>query len=112
MRRDRLNGAQLVSVMINPAQPVVISPLVVRTLPAVGLGCERTRLRTACLMTRAGNQVSVLHPAHTLTQRGPDRMTSISAAQSRYWAWEDLNLRLHPYQLNAGNRCAHRPLPR
>ena len=28
------------------------------------------------------------------------------------WAWEDLNLRPHPYQLNAGNRCANRPFPR
>jgi hypothetical protein len=25
-----------------------------------------------------------------------------------WWAWEDLNLRLHPYQQNAGNRCANR----
>src|SRR4029453_14066353 len=27
------------------------------------------------------------------------------------WAWEDLNLRPHPYQLNAGNRCAEARLP-
>jgi hypothetical protein len=28
------------------------------------------------------------------------------------WAWEDLNLRPHPYQLTAGNRCADSPFPR
>jgi hypothetical protein len=28
------------------------------------------------------------------------------------WAWLDLNQRPHPYQLNAGNRCAHRPFRR
>jgi hypothetical protein len=47
-----------------------------------------------------------------LAQRAPDESTSISAGQSGWWAWEDLNLRPHPYQLNAGNRCAHRPFPR
>jgi hypothetical protein len=39
-------------------------------------------------------------------------LTSVSAGQSQRWAWEDLNLRPHPYQLNAGNRCADRPFPR
>ena len=29
-----------------------------------------------------------------------------------WWACQDLNLGPHPYQLNAGNRCAHRPFPR
>jgi hypothetical protein len=29
-----------------------------------------------------------------------------------WWAWLDLNQRPHPYQLNAGNRCADRPLRR
>jgi hypothetical protein len=33
-------------------------------------------------------------------------MTSVCAGQYRSWAWEDLNLRPHPYQLNAGNHCA------
>jgi len=28
------------------------------------------------------------------------------------WAWLDLDQRPHPYQLNAGNRCADRPFPR
>src|SRR4029450_849361 len=28
------------------------------------------------------------------------------------WAWLDLNQRPHPYQLNAGNRCADRRFPR
>jgi hypothetical protein len=28
------------------------------------------------------------------------------------WAWLDLNQRPHPYQLNAGNRCADRPFRR
>jgi hypothetical protein len=27
------------------------------------------------------------------------------------WAWLDLDQRPHPYQLNAGNRCADRPFP-
>jgi hypothetical protein len=29
-----------------------------------------------------------------------------------WWACQDLNLGPHPYQLNAGNRCANRPFPR
>src|SRR4029450_4030620 len=29
-----------------------------------------------------------------------------------WWACQDLNLGPHPYQLNAGNRCAHRRFPR
>ena len=29
-----------------------------------------------------------------------------------WWACQDLNLGPHPYQLNAGNRCADRPFPR
>src|SRR4029453_17814997 len=29
-----------------------------------------------------------------------------------WWACQDLNLRPHPYQQNAGNRCADRPFPR
>jgi hypothetical protein len=28
-----------------------------------------------------------------------------------WWACQDLNLGPHPYQLNAGNRCADRPFP-
>jgi hypothetical protein len=40
-------------------------------------------------------------------------MTSVSAGHGRVlWAWLDLNQRPHPYQLNAGNRCADRPFPR
>jgi hypothetical protein len=40
-------------------------------------------------------------------------MTSVSTGQGHLkWAWEDLNLRPHPYQLNAGNRCADRCLCR
>ena len=27
------------------------------------------------------------------------------------WAWEDLNLRPHPYRQSAGNRCAQGPFP-
>jgi hypothetical protein len=33
-------------------------------------------------------------------------LTNVFASQGRWWAWEDLNLGPHPYQLNAGNRCA------
>jgi hypothetical protein len=29
-----------------------------------------------------------------------------------WWACQDLNLGPHPYQRNAGNRCAHRPFRR
>jgi hypothetical protein len=29
-----------------------------------------------------------------------------------WWAWEDLNLRLHPYQLSRAQRCADRRFPR
>jgi hypothetical protein len=39
-------------------------------------------------------------------------LASVSAGQGRWWAWEDLNLRPHPYQLNAGNRCADHPFRR
>ena len=38
--------------------------------------------------------------------------TNVFAGERRWWAWEDLNLRLHPYQLNAGNRCANPPFGR
>ena len=35
-------------------------------------------------------------------------VTSISAGQEPvWWAWLDLNQRPHPYQQNAGNRCAN-----
>jgi len=27
-------------------------------------------------------------------------------SEAEWWAWEDLNLRLHPYQQSTGNRCA------
>jgi hypothetical protein len=62
-------------------------------------------------MTSAGNQVSVLDPvgaAPTGSRYDDHRFRWLR----QVWAWEDLNLRLHPYQLNAGNRCAHRPFRR
>jgi hypothetical protein len=31
---------------------------------------------------------------------------SVALVRGQRWAWEDLNLRPHPYRLNAGNRCA------
>jgi hypothetical protein len=41
-----------------------------------------------------------------LSPRTADKRFRWSGAIS--WAWEDLNLRPHPYQQNAGNRCAKR----
>jgi hypothetical protein len=48
---------------------------------------------------------------HTRRPLAPDELASMSTGQ-RGWAWEDLNLRPHPYQLTAGNRCADRPFCR
>src|SRR5215218_6139153 len=42
----------------------------------------------------------------------PDRRTSVSAGQGQWWAWEDLNLRPHPYQVSRAQRCADRRFPR
>src|SRR5215217_4606841 len=33
-------------------------------------------------------------------------------SESFWWAWEDLNLRLHPYQVSRAKRCADRRFPR
>ena len=41
----------------------------------------------------------LLRPGHEANQRS-------CWSEAIWWAWEDLNLRLHPYQQNAGNRCA------
>jgi hypothetical protein len=45
-------------------------------------------------------------PSKQTTGKRSRRSTSVQ------WAWLDLNQRPHPYQLNAGNRCAHRRFPR
>jgi hypothetical protein len=63
-------------------------------------------------MTKAGNQVRGLDPPHAPPQPALDTTIIVSAGEGGWWAWEDLNLRLHPYQLNAGNRCADRPFSR
>jgi hypothetical protein len=39
-------------------------------------------------------------------------MTSVSAGQGWRWAWEDLNLRPHPYQVSRAKRCADQRFPR
>jgi hypothetical protein len=36
------------------------------------------------------------------------RLISVPLVIALWWAWLDLNLGLHPYQQNAGNRCARR----
>jgi hypothetical protein len=48
-------------------------------------------------------------------QRGPGRQPALPGRRGSavtcgdgWWACQDLNLGPHPYQLNAGNRCAHR----
>src|SRR5215216_4843270 len=62
-------------------------------------------------MTKAGNQVRGLDPPYAPPQPALDTTIIVSAGEGGWWAWEDLNLRPHPYQLNAGNRCANRPFP-
>ena len=52
------------------------------------------------------------------TTHGTDRDYEVTAekhfrrSNPVWWAWPDLNLGPHPYQLDAGNRCADRPFPR
>jgi hypothetical protein len=55
------------------------------------------------------------HPHPGCSQAGSDPKRSderLRWPKAILWAWEDLNLRPHPYQLNAGNRCADRRFPR
>jgi hypothetical protein len=50
---------------------------------------------------------------HSASWEPKRRRTALPQLNPRVsWAWLDLNQRPHPYQLNAGNRCAHRPFPR
>jgi hypothetical protein len=58
-------------------------------------------------MTRSGNQVRVLD-RHTRRPSGAGRADQHFSWSEGVWACQDLNLGPHPYQLNAGNRCAHR----
>jgi hypothetical protein len=71
--------------------------------PVRGLG--------AISMTRNGNQVRVLDPVHGRPTELRTRRPAFRWSKP-WWAWLDLNQRPHPYQLNAGNRCAHRPFRR
>jgi hypothetical protein len=71
----------------------------------------RTPVQDIWPMTRSGNQVRVLDPAHA-SPIGAGRADQRFCSSERVWACQDLNLGPHPYQLNAGNRCADRPFPR
>ena len=61
----------------------------------------------ATSMTSNGNQVGGLDPPHCRLAKLWTRRPAFPLVMAGD-AWEDLNLRPHPYQLNAGNRCADR----
>jgi hypothetical protein len=60
-------------------------------------------------MTRSGNRVRVLAPVHARPSGLRKRRLAFPLVMGLWWAWEDLNLRPHPYQQNAGNRWADHP---
>ena len=63
--------------------------------PAPRTGSERG----ADQRFRWSGLVVPLRPGHEVDQR-------FCWSEAIWWAWEDLNLRLHPYQQSTGNRCA------
>jgi hypothetical protein len=76
---------------------------------------EHVRLRLMLLGQRRDEEaISRTHPYMGYVRldcqlKPGDRRFCWSRAD--LWAWLDLNQRPHPYQLNAGNRCADRPFP-
>ena len=67
-------------------------------------------LVAAWLMASNGNQVRVRDSAHSspANSRHPDQHFRWSEAG--WWAWEDLNLRPHPYQVGVVIAEATQPL--
>ena len=75
-----------------PRWVVVVAPACQGGHPA-GMGCGPSA-------AQAGSRCSRLAAGSVMT------------CGNEWWACQDLNLGPHPYQLNAGNRCADRPFPR
>ena len=67
---------------------------------------------------RAGSQRAVDPPTLLLTSDEPSRLSPRDVKQAFrwseaiWWAWEDFNLRPHPYQVSTAKRCAERRFPR
>ena len=64
-----------------------------------GDGCE-----SAQAASRSGS-IHSTRPCNTDDQR-------LRLSGLVWWAWEDLNLRPHPYQVSRAKRCADRRFPR
>jgi hypothetical protein len=72
-------------------------------------------LASGCGWADRGQLSDITLAAPTQASRGSGLLAAPLAASTSaagWWAWEELNLRPHRYQLNAGNRCADRPFPR
>jgi hypothetical protein len=100
-------------------------PLIIITLTlAVVLGRLAPRRIALTLTATAATVTLFAHIWATVDGKGQDpwRTALVGAASAAvahlrwgsckrrlcWWACQDLNLGPHPYQLNAGNRCAHR----
>jgi hypothetical protein len=65
---------------------------------------------------RATSPVQESDSCRLLAESGADSVLEAGLrfrwSEAEWWAWEDLNLRLHPYQVSRAKRCADRRFPR
>src|SRR5215207_5651871 len=107
----RHSGRRRPSQVTTPTCPTGIAP---RHRPAPQPGRDQQRRHTLDpKSSEAAVQGCVLRPlcAGDARPRPRSEETMVECCRRSvpvWWAWLDLNQRPHPYQLNAGNRCAHR----
>jgi hypothetical protein len=102
-----LSGLDLVALLIDGIRVAAHTCVV-----ALGITLDGTKVPLALAEGAAENATVVGDLLAGLRDRGLDTTRPCVEGRfrwsGRWWACQDLNLGPHPYQLNAGNRCADR----